>query len=240
MLKFAVENNTTSTQKNSQMQKWVFLLSLLIGIGFLTSCEKEYMLGVSEVQSSLENEISTGLMDNGQSGSVTSSSSDNDFVQFPPAIATYIATNYVGLLVVEAEWEEEDGMMMYYIELSDGTVLVFDEWGTFLNLGENADLDTEDLPASITDYLAMHYPNAGIEMAELKANGEYELLLDNSLELHFDAEGNFLEVEFNGEKERKQLFPSAVCHKPSMTIWMPILQALPSMKPNNTIRELMK
>ena len=181
------------------MQKITLLLALVVSVWLLPACERESLLETFEVQSSLENDISTGLMDNGQSGSVTNSSSDNDFVQFPTAIQEYINANFPSLIVIMAELEEDDDDgLIYKVELSDGIVLLFDEFGNFLESVENDDLDVDNLPTGITDYVTVNYPSTSIENAELKANGDYQVALSNSLLLFFDAFTNFQYAEFEG------------------------------------------
>tara|TARA_R100001369_G_scaffold92902_1_gene141216 strand:- start:34523 stop:35260 length:738 start_codon:yes stop_codon:yes gene_type:complete len=113
-------------------------------------------------------------------------------------ILNYITANYPNLTIVEAE-EEDNGNIE--ITLSDGTELVFDSAGNFL--GEDNDQDDDfgdhnvnisDLPKSITDFITANYPGISIEEAEIENNGNYEIELENDVELIFDADGNFLGV----------------------------------------------
>ncbi|MGB1241275.1 MAG: PepSY-like domain-containing protein [Chitinophagales bacterium] len=60
-------------------------------------------------------------------------------------------------------------------------------------------IPVEELPSLITDYIAANYPTAVILEAEQEDDGEYEVTLDNGLEIKFDADGNFLEEEKEGK-----------------------------------------
>ena len=69
---------------------------------------------------------------------------------------------------------------------------------TFSSCGEGAEpegtyIEVSALPQIIVDYVVNNYPGAVIEDAEVYPNGDYELALDNGLELIFDAAGTFIE-----------------------------------------------
>lgn len=114
----------------------------------------------------------------------------------PQNILDYITDNYPGLTIIEAEIEDNQN---YEITLSDDTELVFDSEGNFL--GEDTDeeddfgdeeVEVSELPQNILDFIAQNYPGVVIEEAELENNGNYEIELENDVELIFDPEGNFL------------------------------------------------
>lgn len=113
-------------------------------------------------------------------------------------ILNYITANYPNLTIVEAEEEDNQNIE---ITLSDSTELIFDSVGNFL--GEDNDQDDDfgdhdvnisDLPKSIIDFITANYPGVSIEEAEVENNGNYEIELENDVELIFDADGNFLGV----------------------------------------------
>ncbi|WP_300434318.1 PepSY-like domain-containing protein [Christiangramia sp.] len=114
----------------------------------------------------------------------------------PQNILDYITDNYPGLTIIEAEIEDNQN---YEITLSDDTELVFDSEGNFL--GEDTDeeddfgdeeVEVSELPQNILDFIAQNYPGVAIEEAELENNGNYEVELENDVELIFDGDGNFL------------------------------------------------
>lgn len=60
---------------------------------------------------------------------------------------------------------------------------------------DNAD---QDLPQSVTTFLSEQYPNVAIAKYEVKSNiggKEFEVKLNNGVEVDFDAEGNWNEIK---------------------------------------------
>ncbi|TBW27827.1 PepSY-like domain-containing protein [Gramella sp. KN1008] len=113
----------------------------------------------------------------------------------PQNILDYITENYPGLTIYEAEIEDNQN---YEIELSNGVELVFNSQGEFLGIDndenefDDEEIDPSDLPQNILDFISTYYPGINIEEAELENNGNYEVELDNDIELIFDGNGNFL------------------------------------------------
>ncbi len=127
--------------------------------------------------------------------------------EIPQNILDFITANFPGVGIDEAEKENNGN---YEIELENDIELVFDANGNFLGLAEDEndededdqDIDPADLPQNILDYISENYPNNTIIEAEIEDDGEYEVTLNNGVELEFDAEGNFLNAEDgNGEDE---------------------------------------
>lgn len=115
----------------------------------------------------------------------------------PQNILDYISENYPGLTVIKAEVEENQN---YEITLSDETELIFNAQGEFLGVDDDSEgndfgdehLQVSDLPQKILDFVSNNYPDRNIEKAELENNGNYEVKLENGVELIFDGDGNFL------------------------------------------------
>lgn len=113
----------------------------------------------------------------------------------PQNILDYISENYPDLTIVEAEIEDNQN---YEIELSNGIELIFNSQGEFLGVDDDEnEFDDEDiapseLPQNILDFINNNFPGVGIEEAELENNGNYEIELENDVELIFDGGGNFL------------------------------------------------
>ena len=89
--------------------------------------------------------------------------------------------------------------------------LIFDGEGNFLGQAKDENEDEEgedeedinpaDLPQVIQDYITENYPDNTIIEAEVDED-EYEVTLNNGVELEFDLEGNLLNVEDgNGEDD---------------------------------------
>lgn len=113
----------------------------------------------------------------------------------PQNILDYITENYPGLTIVEAEIEDNQN---YEIELSNEIELIFNSQGEFLGIDDDEnefddeEIDPANLPQNILDFISTHYPGIEIEEAELENNGNYEVELENDIELIFDGDGNFL------------------------------------------------
>ena len=133
----------------------------------------------------------------------------------PQAILDYIGANYPEDPINYAELENNGN---YEIELLSGLYLIFDSNGAFLGEGVDDDesndddydeddyqnIDPSKLPQSIHDYIAANYPEYSIIQAELEVNGNFEVTLNNGVELYFDSDGNFISAEDeNGEDENE-------------------------------------
>tara|TARA_R100000935_G_C2802858_1_gene151313 strand:+ start:319 stop:1065 length:747 start_codon:yes stop_codon:yes gene_type:complete len=75
-----------------------------------------------------------------------------------------------------------------------------DDQGTVVDLNLTAQLsdayvNPASLPQSILTYISSNYPNNTITEAEVEDNNNYEVELDNGLELVFDHQGNFLGID---------------------------------------------
>ncbi|QYA25863.1 hypothetical protein G3I01_10195 [Gramella sp. MT6] len=127
--------------------------------------------------------------------------------EIPQNILDFIDQYFPGSEIDEAEIENNGN---YEIELEDDVELIFDSDGNFLGRGEDEnedddddeDINPADLPQNILDYISENYPDNSIIEAELEDDGEYEVTLNNGVELEFDSEGNFLSAEDgNGEDD---------------------------------------
>ena len=113
----------------------------------------------------------------------------------PQNILDYITENYPGFTIIEAEIEDNQN---YEIELSNGTELIFTSQGEFLGVdNDENEFDDEqippsELPQNILDFIDNNFPGVDIEEAELENNGNFEVELENDVELIFDGNGNFL------------------------------------------------
>lgn len=143
---------------------------------------------------------------------------DNDFgdeniplSEIPQNILDFIALNFPGIQIDEAEKENNGN---YEIELENDIELIFDANGNFLGQGEDedgnededdTDINPEDLPQVILDYISENYPDNTIIEAEIEEDGNYEVTLNNGVEIEFDADGTFLNAEDgNGEDEDEE------------------------------------
>lgn len=118
---------------------------------------------------------------------------DSIITEWPAAIDDYISLNYPSDTINEVEFEGGE----YEIALLSGIELIFDLDGNFLEeVMEEENNEVTQWPTAIDDYLTLNYPDAMVEKVELEAD-EYEVELDNGIELIFDLDGNFLEEDID-------------------------------------------
>lgn len=117
---------------------------------------------------------------------------DSIITEWPTAIDDYLNLNYPGDSIDEIEFEDGE----YEVELLSGLEVTFDIDGNFLEEKMEENAEVSEWPAAIDDYLTLNYPDALIEQVELDGD-EYEVELDNGLEVIFDIDGNFLEEDLD-------------------------------------------
>ena len=120
---------------------------------------------------------------------------DSIITEWPATIDEYIGLYYPSDTINEVEFEEGE----YEVTLLSGIYLIFDIDGNFLEEAideEEEDNEVTEWPTAIDDYLALNYPDATIKKVELEAE-EYEVELDDGLELIFDMDGNFLKEDID-------------------------------------------
>lgn len=126
--------------------------------------------------------------------------------EIPNNVRSYIAGEFAGFAIQSAtSFEVNDGSQYVEVIVDNNGSLLFDSEGVFLcgddslssgGYGDDDDdddeyINPENLPQAILDYIAENYPNATIEEAEFE-DGEYEVELNNDVELCFDSQGNFI------------------------------------------------
>jgi hypothetical protein len=66
-------------------------------------------------------------------------------------------------------------------------------------LRADSSIKTATLPQAILDYISTNYPDITVKKSEIEDNENYEVKLNNGVELIFDGEGAFLGVDDDGE-----------------------------------------
>jgi hypothetical protein len=133
----------------------------------------------------------------------------------PQKILDYVTENYPGVTIREAELEDNGN---YEVYLRNGLELIFDANGNFLGIDddENENFGDEhiaisEIPQNILTFIETYFPGVQIEEAELENNGNYEIELENDVELIFDANGNFLgrgEDENDDDEDDEDIDPA--------------------------------
>lgn len=125
-----------------------------------------------------------------------------DVATLPTAVTDYITANYSGETITVAVVKPSG---KFGVELSSGTVLLFDADGNFIKVCDGQPdggphqhhCDTElaaltDLPQAAQDYIATNYADATLVRGCVKNNGNYIVKLSNDVKILFDADGNVL------------------------------------------------
>ena len=117
------------------------------------------------------------------------------FNELPQKAQTFIET-YFNAADISFVKMEKDGLHNDYdVRMTDGTEIDFDHDGSL----EQVDCQTKAVPAGIvpekiTTYVAEHFAGAFIVKYEIDRR-ELKVELNNSLDLEFDKQGDFLRID---------------------------------------------
>jgi len=102
----------------------------------------------------------------------------------PPALALYISSNFSGLQVKRASFDENN----YKLFLSDNSVAVFSRYQGF-QYRIKTDLTLSDLPTILQGYIPKNYPGKilKISLLDYGYSQQYELIMESGLKLIFDG-----------------------------------------------------
>jgi len=112
----------------------------------------------------------------------------------PAEINAYITTHYPSQLITESVIDKMDSIKTYEIKLNNATSLEFDYKKEIVDIDGNTELPKTVISSKIFDYVRVNYPNnfiTGWEMDE----GKQEVELNNSVDLEFDMNNDFLQVD---------------------------------------------
>ena len=129
--------------------------------------------------------------------------------EMPEEIAMWIMLNYPNTFVVEIEKERENGIYTGYdIELSNGTDdLHFDLNGNYTN-GSNP-FGPVTLPEKANTFLTAYFANDAIVSQRRDDNGGYEVILKSGIEIDFDGQGVWDNVDGKFENRQYKALPEA-------------------------------
>lgn len=114
--------------------------------------------------------------------------------EFPEKITSFVETHFPDQRIVSIEEEKDRRKTEYEVKLDDRTELEFDQNFAIKKMDSDAGLPDAVLPDKIVKYVAQNYPGRKIEEWKMKRKYQ-EVELDNSLELEFDHDGNFLRID---------------------------------------------
>jgi len=210
------------------MKNSFFLILLVASVAFLSSCNKEedFVSQIDAIENA-DNLVSINIAD------------------LPSASTTYVNDNYFETYIDEAYHASSKGYKielgtddkLYFDEtgkplgakLCNGEKFEYGHGKPHGNKPENGEwgkpeggcdadfIAAEELPSTITDYIAANYPDAEVKGAKLRKD-EYWVGISKMLVLVFDADGNFLEEtsighpkpECGGEKVEWNALPASI------------------------------
>ena len=114
--------------------------------------------------------------------------------EYPEKIVSFVQTHFPEDQILSIEEEKERRKIEYEVKLNSRVELEFDRKFAVKKIESKAGLPDSVLPEKFVAYVSQNYPGRKIE--EWKKKKRYqEIELDNSLELEFDFDGNFLRID---------------------------------------------
>lgn len=114
--------------------------------------------------------------------------------EFPEKIISFVQTHFPEDQIVTIKEEKERRKTEYEVKLNSRAELEFDGGLEIIKIESKSGLPDSVLPKKIVAYVSQNYPGRKIE--EWKKKKKYqEIELDNSLELEFDFDGNFMKID---------------------------------------------
>jgi hypothetical protein len=124
-----------------------------------------------------------------------------EVANWPIEIRSYFTSEFTGFSISTIiSYKNIDNTTYYLLEATNNGQLLFDESYNFIcgdvtfqtdSNKEEYEIDPENLPQLILDFIEANYSGIGIREAEFE-DGEYEVKLENDVELCFDTSGTFL------------------------------------------------
>ena len=114
--------------------------------------------------------------------------------EFPEKIISFVQTHFPEDQIVTIKEEKERRKTEYEVKLNSRAELEFDGGLEIIKIESKSGLPDSVLLEKIVAYVSQNYPGRKIE--EWKKKKKYqEIELDNSLELEFDFDGNFMKID---------------------------------------------
>ncbi len=130
-----------------------------------------------------------------------------DLSELPSSMMNYLNENYPEKEILMAfEIGLEDELVEYQVLIQDIGGMIFDKDGNFKDMirrgmghCENYDeMDMEDIPANVIEYVESHYPENEIIRVRMGTNDNYseiQVLMEDVGILIFDTDGKFIKLE---------------------------------------------
>lgn len=120
--------------------------------------------------------------------------------EWPTTLRSYVTTEFTGFSISTIQsYKDAQGSEFLLATMDNQGILLFDGSSAFicgdesysLASGDDEDINYEDLPQAIKDYITENYPSTSVDEAEFE-DGKYEIELKDGTEICFDQLGDFL------------------------------------------------
>lgn len=119
-----------------------------------------------------------------------------DVMQLPEISRTFISTYFSEVEISHIKIQKNLFILKNYdVILTDGTNIEFNKSGEWVEIdGHKAAIPSAVIPTPILSYVQTHF--AGREIVSIEKEWrEYDITLDNGLELTFDLKGNIKDID---------------------------------------------
>lgn len=117
--------------------------------------------------------------------------------RLPLSATTFIQKHFPSTSIRQAAEESEYKKKSYTVWLENGIEIEFDRQGEWNEINSNATLGIPDaiIPDRILDYVHREYPQNKITDIEKRKKGEYEIELDNGMEITFNRYFKVIDID---------------------------------------------
>ncbi len=117
--------------------------------------------------------------------------------QLPLTATTFIQKHFPSTSISQAAEESEYKKKSYTVWLENGIEIEFDRQGEWKEINSNATLGIPDaiIPARILSYIHQQYPNNKITDIERGKKGDYEIQLDDGVEITFNRRFEVIDID---------------------------------------------
>ncbi|HHT04300.1 MAG TPA: hypothetical protein GX005_08310 [Bacteroidales bacterium] len=114
--------------------------------------------------------------------------------KLPSKAKTFISSNFSNMSVLQVVKDAELFNSEYTVYFNEGSKIEFNSKGEWRDIEITSGVPQKVVPASIYSYVSKNHPNTLI--LELnKDNRDYEVKLDNKIEIVFNLKGEFLRYD---------------------------------------------
>ncbi len=117
--------------------------------------------------------------------------------RLPLSATTFIQKHFPSTGIRQAAEESDYKKKGYTVWLENGIEIEFDRQGEWKEINSNATLGIPEaiVPAEILDYVRQQYPQNKITNIEKQKRGEYEIELDNGVEITFNRHFKVIDID---------------------------------------------